>query len=133
MSAPVPKCPKGCSASLVTKIVTAANIGLSDKSRFVDRKMKDIARQFGDTAVNNRYDRSRIDMTSGMSIEKKQMLGIPYSVPLDPKTGVSGYLGSTATPELSVSEFAKQTASEGLQSTHIAHDDKGTTKLPEAA
>ena len=136
VKAPTPRCPKGCSAKMVTKLVTAASVmsvASSEKTKFIDRKTADLARQFGTEDFNNRYDRSRIDMSATDDIQKKRLAGQTYAVPLDPKTGVSQYLGGTAAPEISVHDYAKQTASEGLKATTITHDDKGQTKLPEAA
>jgi len=131
MSAGIPKCPHGCSHKLVTKMVSAVSIVTNNKTKLIDKKTADLARQFGDTAMNDRYDSSRIDMTQTDDIMKKRLSDQTYSVPLDPKTGVAGYLGSTAAPEVSVSERARESANEGLRQTSVVHDDKGTTKLTE--
>jgi hypothetical protein len=128
------ECPHGCSKGMVQVMFKKAPAAhTSGKKQFIDRKTADLARQFGDTEMNDRFDRSRIDMTQTDDIQKKRMMGQTYSVPLDPKTGVAGYLGSTAAPDVSVSDAASQSAKEGLRATTIVHDDKGTTKLPEAA
>ena len=125
-----PDCPHGCSSSLVS-LVSAPSISTSGKTKFIDRKTADLARQFGESEFNDRHDSSRIDMTKGMSIEQKRLRGIPYSVPLDPTTGVAGYIGSTAAPEVAVSERAKESANDGLRQTTVVHDDH--TVLPAEA
>ena len=128
------KCPHGCSSGMVQIVFRKApSMHTSGKTKFIDKKTADLARQFGDAAMNDKYDQSRIDMTKTDDIQKKRMLGQTYAVPLDPKTGVAGYLGSTEAAEIPVAERAKQSASEGLRQTAIVHDDKGQTKMPEAA
>ncbi len=131
MSAGTPKCPKGCSAKLVTKLVSRASIVTNDKSKFIDRKMNDLATQFGDTAMNDKYDSSRIDMTQTDDIQKKRMMGQTYSVPLDPKTGVAGYLGSTGGSAPELVDRMKGSASQVIRDTNIVKDDHST--LPSEA
>lgn len=131
LKGPMPRCPKGCSEKMVTKLVSAANIGSTNgKTKFIDRKTADLARQFGDTAMNDKYDSSRIDMTQTEDIQKKRMMGQTYSVPLDPKAGVSGYLGSTGGNEAETVGLMKEDAARNLRATTIVHDDKGQTTLP---
>jgi hypothetical protein len=81
--------------------------------------------------MNDKYDSSRIDMSVNDSIQKKRLSGQTYSVALDPKTGVSGYLGGTVSPEISASERAKESASQAVRNTVIVKDDHAT--LPASA
>lgn len=128
-------CPHGCSNGLVRKVANVVSgYTRTDKTGFIDRKRQDLARQFGESEFNDRYDTHRIKPGDTNDIQKKRLAGQTYSVPLDPKTGVAGFLGSTEGADFNVPQAAKAIASEGLKTqTHIAHDDKGTTKMPEAA
>lgn len=126
MSAGIPKCPQGCSAKLVTKMVSRASIVTNDKSKFIDKKLGDLARQFGETAMNDKYDSSRIDMTQTDDIQKKRLSGQTYSVPLDPKTGVSGYLGSTGGSEPELADRMKDSANQAVKNTLVIKDDHST-------
>lgn len=128
-----PDCPHGCSTGMVS-LVSPPMINTSGaRTKFIDRKTADLARQFGESEFNDRYDKSRIDMTKTDDIQKKRMTGQTYAVPLNPENGVAGYIGSTSAPEIAVSDYARQKANEGLNKTTIVADDQGRTKLSEAA
>jgi putative FmdB family regulatory protein len=131
LKAPIPYCPKGCSNRMVTKLVSAANIGSTDgKKQFIDRKTADLARQFGDGAMNDKYDSSRIDMHKNDDIQKKRMNGQTYSVPLDATTGIGQFMGSTGGSDQSLISQFKESGTQAIRSTTIVKDDLGKTTLP---
>lgn len=118
-------CPHGCSSGMVRKLM-GASIVTNGKSKFIDKKTADLARQFGETEFNNKYDKSRIDMTQTDDIQKKRMMGQTYSVPLDPKTGVSGYLGETGGSDPALAGRLKESANQAVKNTLIVKDDHAT-------
>ena len=111
---------------MVRKLM-GASIVTNGKSKFIDRKTQDLARQFGDTAMNDRFDSSRIDMSGSGDIQQKRLAGQTYALPVDPKNGVASALGITgggADPVLV--KAMQQSAVQAVRSATVVHDDKSS-------
>ena len=95
----VGKCPHGCSKGMVKRLpVLSLNISTSGKTKFIDNTMKQMSKEFGITDFNNRGGQAVTEEAarweSQSSIEKKRILGQTYSMPVDPKAGVSSVTGA---------------------------------------
>ena len=119
------RCPSGCSKSMVKMVFNQAPaVHTSGKTQFIDRKTQDLARQFGDTAMNDRFDSSRINMDNSGDIQKKRMNGQTYSLPVDPKNGVASTLGMTGGgADPAMAKTMQQFATQAVRSSTVVHDD----------
>ncbi len=98
------KCSSGCGASMVTKVLGCSiSTGVSKaKANMVDRKMNDIARQFGVTDLNIRAGKSatpdEFRWSDSHEIQRKRMAGETYSVPIDhPPDNINSVIGVAGT------------------------------------
>jgi len=130
------KCPHGCGEGM-TKVLFKKSPGISTsgKTQFIDKKMNDLARQFGDTAMNDKYDSSRIDMTKTDDIMKKRLRGETYGyaseavmtgegVIKDPSkvASVIGEVGTSSDNNLAAL-IGHQSGMNAIKNASIAHDD----------
>ena len=103
-------CPHGCSELLVTKVLGCAiSVGKSkDKAQFIDRKMVDIANQFGVGDLDVRAGRSsapsEFRWNEPEHVKRMRLAGQTYSVPVDPKGDALAQVGGHSTTGLDSSE-----------------------------
>lgn len=145
MSAGIPKCPHGCSAKLVTKMVSRASIVTNNKTKFIDKKTADLARQFGETEFNDKYDKSRISMAGSGTTKDKWLRGETFGLASEVTMGVDGLVKDASKVASVVGELGASSdgniaavighaaGMDAVKATNIIADDHGKTKLPEAA
>jgi hypothetical protein len=94
-----PACPCGCDESMVTKVLGCAiSVGKSkDVASMVDRKMADIASQFGVGDLDVRNGRAATPnafrWNEPADVQRARVNGQTYSVPVDPKADVISQAG----------------------------------------
>lgn len=94
-------CPHGCDISLVEKVLGCSiSVGASkNKAEFIDRKMNDIARQFGVTDLDVRAGRSsapsEFRWNEPEDIRRARISGQTYSMPVDPAADVIAQAGTS--------------------------------------
>lgn len=96
---PVGKCPHGCGAGMVKKVwLKAPGIQTSGKTKFIDKQMNAMAKEFGMTDMSNRGGRSVGENQDGFrwsaeAPSNPMLTGQPFAVKMNGKEGdVSGMM-----------------------------------------
>jgi hypothetical protein len=79
----VGKCPSGCGAGMVTQMY-GASVHTSGKTKFIDKTLKDMSKEYGMTDFNNRGGQNGFEEADRkLTTQQKRMMGQSYSVPID--------------------------------------------------
>ena len=127
-------CPQGCDASMVHKVLGCAiSVGRSkDTANMVDRKMVDIANQFGVSDLNIRGGSSAAPgdyrWNESDNIKRMRIAGQSYAVPVDPKGDVCAQAGVSGDTNM-LAEMKDQIQ----MKVHVDPRLSDNSALPEAA
>ena len=91
----VGKCPHGCGPGMVKRLsVLKMNIGRSDKTKFIDKTLKDMSKEYGMTDFNNRGGQNGFEEGDRkMTTQQKRILGQSYSVPIGENVDIGSIAG----------------------------------------
>ncbi len=79
----VGKCPHGCGAGMVHIVhLKAPGAHTSGKTKFIDKKMRELAQDFGVTDMNNRNGTAAQDDFRWNQSSNQMLAGNPFSVPV---------------------------------------------------
>jgi hypothetical protein len=93
----VGKCPSGCGAGMVTQMY-GASVHTSGKTKFIDKTLKDMSKEYGMTDFNNRGGQNGFEEADRkLTTQQKRMMGQSYSVPIQDGADVGGIAGMLGT------------------------------------
>lgn len=93
----VGKCPSGCGAGMVTQMY-GASVHTSGKTKFIDKTLKDMSKEYGMTDFNNRGGQNGFEEADRkLTTQQKRMMGQSYSVPIQDGADIGSIAGMLGT------------------------------------